>query len=251
MFCLCDVWRRFWNLIQLLSGGLPCREVLFVISPHEGPWGFSNSRLKKFFWVWTHRSIDLFETFERLAPRTTKGLRWVRNSSCRRKHILRAAKTSDPAVFQDLLRLYDTFWVRMQFDAKKESSSSDPKLKDEEHLHTLWSCNYLQPDFQNPHQGLVRGSTSRTRVFALLQASLYCFAFHSNAEKSFVYETLWRWQVSKGTRFNLWVRVCASGAVFLENTKDQDYSPSKWCPRFRSVLEILQLLHIPEDSKTS
>ena len=48
--------------------GLPCREVLFVISPHEGPWGFSNSRLKKFFWVWTHRSIDLFETFERLAP---------------------------------------------------------------------------------------------------------------------------------------------------------------------------------------
>ena len=172
---------------------------------------FSNSRLKKFFWVWTHRSIDLFETFERLAPRTTKGLRWVRNSSCRRKHILRAAKTSDPAVFQDFLRLYDTFWVRMQFDAKKESSSSDPKLKDEEHLHTLWSCNYLQPDFQNPHQGLVRGSTSRTRVFALLQASLYCFAFHSNAEKSFVYETLWRWQVSKGTRFNLWVRVCASG----------------------------------------
>ena len=60
------------------------------------------------------------------------------------------------------------------------------KLKDEEHLHTLWSCNYLQPDFQNPNQGLVRGSTSRTRVFALLQASLYCFAFHSNAEKSFV-----------------------------------------------------------------
>ena len=140
----------------------------------------------------TFFTMDLFETFERLAPRTTKGLRWVRNSSCRRKHILRAAKTSDPAVFQDFLRLYDTFWVRMQFDAKKESSSSDPKLKDEEHLHTLWSCNYLQPDFQNPHQGLVRGSTSRTRVFALLQASLYCFAFHSNAEKSFVYETLGR-----------------------------------------------------------
>ncbi|CAL1129035.1 unnamed protein product [Cladocopium goreaui] len=59
----------------------------------------------------------------------------------------------------------------MQFDAKKESSSSDPKLKDEEHLHTLWSCNYLQPDFQNPNQGLVRGSTSRTRVFALLQVA--------------------------------------------------------------------------------
>ena len=80
------VWRRLWNLIQLLSGGLPCREVFFVISRHEGPWPFSNSRLKKFFWVWTHRSIDLFETFERLPPWTMKGLRWVRNSSWRKKY---------------------------------------------------------------------------------------------------------------------------------------------------------------------
>jgi len=80
----------------------------------------------------------------------------------------------------------------MQFDAKKESSSSDPKLKDEERLHTLGSCNYLQPDFQNPNQGMVRGSTSRTRVtrvFALLQASFDCFALHRFPEKTLVYET--------------------------------------------------------------
>jgi hypothetical protein len=110
----------------------------------------------------------------------------------KKKHILRAAKTSGPAVFNDFLRLYDTFWVRTPFDAKKESSSSDPKLKDEERLHTLGSCNYLQPDFQNPIQGLVRGSTSRTRVFALVQASFDCFALHHFAEKSFVHETLER-----------------------------------------------------------
>ena len=109
MFCLCDVWRRFWNLIQLLSGGLPCREVLFVISPHEGPWGFSNSRLKKFFWVWTHRSIDLFETFERLAPRTTKGLRWVRNSSWSKETYFESRKDIRPCRiprFWDFMTLF-------------------------------------------------------------------------------------------------------------------------------------------------
>jgi len=41
----------------------------------------------------------------------------------------------------------------MQFDAKKESSSSDPKLKDKERLHTLGSCSYLQPTSKTPTKG--------------------------------------------------------------------------------------------------
>ena len=139
----------------------------------------------------------------------------------------------------------------MQFDAKKESSSSDPKLKDEEHLHTLWSCNYLQPDFQNPHQGLVRGSTSRTRVFALLQASFDCFALHRFGTIICV-RNPWAGRCLKvfGTRFSLFLSasLCKQRSV-AENSKDQAYVlpnvltfGQKLIGSYRSALEMLQLL---------
>ena len=84
------------------------------------------------------------------------------------------------------------FGVRMQFDAKKESSSSDPKLKDEERLHTLVSCNYLQPDFQNPKQGLVRGSASCTQESLPWCRHPLIVLLFIVSEQLFVYETLGR-----------------------------------------------------------
>ena len=80
----------------------------------------------------------------------------------------------------------------MQFDAKKESSSSDPKLKDEERLHTLGSCNYLQPDFQNPKQGLVRGSASCAQESLPWCRHPLIVLLFIVSEQSFVYETLGR-----------------------------------------------------------
>ena len=76
---------------------------------------------------------------------------------------------------------------------------------------------------------MVRGSTSRTRVtrvFALVQTSVDCFALRF-AEKTFVYETLGRadvWRFLALDSVCFWVRVCASGAVLLRIPKTKPMS---------------------------
>ena len=182
---------------------------------------------KKLFGVRAHRSIDLFEAFERLAPPNNEGIAVGQEQLLEKKTIFwepqRHQALPYSTTFWDFMALFGFGRHSMP---KRNQVPVTQNWKTRNALHTLWSCNYLQPDFQNPIQGLVRGSTSRTRVFALVQASFDCFALHHFAEKS-VYETLGRadvWMFLALDSVCFWVGVCASGAVLLRIPKTKPMS---------------------------